>query len=513
MKRTAFLLIFLALLGSFGVFGQETVFSFPRFSETEARGQEETDYENIYSDPFDIQYNDPLINADTNTSDNQIVQDDVIITRQESAIEKIDIEPRQNEAAVLSEQTTAQSEQSAPPAQTTQSTQSEQSAQPVQTTQPAQTVPVLQPASPMPPAVQPAQSTQTVQPGQSVQSSQSVQPAPLAAPAAARTTQAQTSHGIIPLTWEIVNLIQSSNISLKDLNYYLSKSFTMVISEQYDNPKIEIKNGALVLNEQQQASQMVFTNSQIGKLHGFPVSGSIDVFEVVFKSADKDVAMRFRKTQSNIFELYSAVINTRPYTLHSDEGMPQLSINSNMGRGDSEVQAYPTPNAAGRSRNVEGQGSLNKNGVLQYIKTQKPPLSDSEIERIIQTYFDEAAFENINHDIAIAQMLHASNFFKNDQRVSGFNYSGLIELPNWQGKFSSMTEGVRAHIQHVKGYASKTLNRQQIADPRYYLLVNLNYLGTVKTFDQLYEKWTASPAAYKQNIERILDGLYQYCPR
>jgi len=316
------------------------------------------------------------------------------------------------------------------------------------------------------------------------------------------------------MTMEIVNLIQNSGRSFNELHYYLSRSFTMVISEQYDSARIEIQNGRLLLNDSHQVHTLTFDSSQAGRLHGFPVLGSTDIFEVIFRAGNRDVSLRFRKNQQNLFELFSAVIDTRPYTLNSDTELPQLAINSNINRtGVSEVQAFPTIHSLGRSRNVEGAGSLNRRGVVEYIKTQNNTFRESEIERIVDTYFAEAAFENINHDIVIAQMLHATNFLKNSQRVNGHNYAGLLELPNWDGRFENMTTGIRAHIQHVKGYASTTMNRQQIVNPRHYLLVNLKYLGTVRTFDQLYERWTASPASYKTNIERILDGLYQYSPR
>jgi len=488
MKRTVFFVFFFVFTALFGVYAQSADSSFENNDRSEAQNDP---FNDPFNNPFNAHVNDPFndpIISDTYAGDPYdidpfasdpfaIESNDPLIrqnTVQESSIETAPIKSRMDDELAAEEIIEQQ--------------------QPVQTTQ----TPSLQPAQAMPPP--------------------SVQPAQTPSQSTARTAQNASVQSVTPLTWELVNLLQNSNVSLNDLNYFLSKSFTMIISEQYDNPKIDIRNGAIVVDEQSQVSSLVFMNNIAGKLHGFPVSGSIDVFEVVFKTANKDVAMRFRKTQANLFELFSAVIETRPYTLHSDEGLPLLSVSSNMNRsGDSQVQAFPIAGAASssaaRSRNVEGAGSLNKKGVVDYIKTQRPPLSDNEIEKIVQTYIDECAFENINHDIAIAQMLHASNFLKNRERVSGFNYSGLIELPNWNGKFSGMTEGVRAHIQHIKGYASKTLNRQQIVDPRYYLLVSLKYLGTVKTFDQLYEKWTSNPANYKQNIERILTGLYRYSSR
>jgi hypothetical protein len=338
---------------------------------------------------------------------------------------------------------------------------------------------------------QPVQQAQTVQQTQPDQQTQTVQ-------------YASGGQNITILTWDIVNLIQNSGKPLNELNFYLSKPFTMVISEKYDPPKFEIQNGTLIMPDRGQTQTIVFAGNQQGKLRGFPVSGSRDTFEVVFQAGGRDVALKFKRNRQNYFELFSAVIDTRPYTLHSDTEVIQLAISSNITGGGNEVQAYAQ---TGRSGFVEGRGSLSKAGIIAYVKRQNTSINDNLLNKLIDTYIEEAAFENINHDIAIAQMLYATNFLKN-QRVSSHNYGGLVELPSWNGKFANMTEGVRAHIQHIKGYASTTMNNRQIVDPRYYLLINLKYLGTVKTFDQLYVRWAANPADYKKGIERILDGLY-----
>jgi len=319
-------------------------------------------------------------------------------------------------------------------------------------------------------------------------------------------TQYAASQNITPLTWDLVNLIQNSGRGLNELNFYLSKPFTMVISEQYDSPKIEIQDGTLIMPNRGQAQAIVFNNSQPGRLHEFPVSGSKDIFEVIFQVDGKDIALKFKKNKQNYLELFSAVIDTRPYKLHSDAELAQLAISSNIIPG-SEVQAFPYSQGGGGL--VEGKGSLDKAGIIAYVKRQNPSVNDNLLDKLIDTYFEEAAFENINHDIAIAQMLSATSFLKSGKYVSSNNYGGLLELPSWNGSFTSMTEGVRAHIQHLKGYANVTTNNKQIVDPRYYLLINLKYLGTVKTFDQLYVRWAANPANYKKNIEKILDGLYK----
>jgi len=343
------------------------------------------------------------------------------------------------------------------------------------------------------PQAQSDQQTQTAPQSQTVQQTQTVQ-------------YAQEGRNITLLTWDIVNLIQKSGKSLNELNFYLSKPFTMVISEQYDPPNVEIQNGTLIMPDRGQTQTIVFSGSQPGKLYGFPVSGSRDTFEVIFQPGGKDVSLKFIRNRQNNFDLFSAVIDTRPYTLRSDTEVIQLAINSNIISGQNEVQAYAQ---AGRNGRVEGKGSLSKNQIIAYVKRQNPSVNDNLLNKLIDTYLEEAAFENINHDLAIAQMLYATSFLKSSKYVSSNNYGGLLELPSWNGKFASMTEGVRAHIQHIKGYANIAMNNKQIVDPRYYLLINLEYLGTVETFDQLYAKWSANPANYKKNIERILDGLYR----
>jgi len=307
---------------------------------------------------------------------------------------------------------------------------------------------------------------------------------------------------ITPITLEHVNLIRNSGRNFNELNYYLSKPFTLVISELYDAPRVEIQNGALIMADGNQAEAIIFNGSQQGRLHGFPVFGSDDIFEVIFQTERGDVALKFKKDGNNCFELFSALINTRPYALHSDSELPKLAINSN-------INLNLNISSGGGNGLVEGKGSLEKGKITAHIKNQNPALDDNFIDALITAYIQEAAFENINHDIAVAQMLFATNYLKNYQLASSHNYAGLYELPNWDGNFSDMTEGVRAHIQHIKGYASTSMNNPQIVDPRYYLLINLKYLGTVKTFDQLYERWTANPATYKKNIETILESLYK----
>jgi len=303
---------------------------------------------------------------------------------------------------------------------------------------------------------------------------------------------------ITPLTWELVNLIHNSGRNFNELNYYVTKPFTLIINEQYDVPRIEIQDGALIMPGRGQAQTIIFNGNQRGRLHGFPVFGTADIFEVVFLVENREISLKFKRNQQNYFELFSALIDTRPYSLSSNLELPQLAVSSNI------------ISSGGAGGFVEGKGSLDKTKIMAHIKKQNPSINNDYLDSLISAYIQEAVFENINHDIAIAQMLYATSFLKGGKFMSSNNFGGLLELPAWNGSFANMTDGVRAHIQHIKGYASVTMNNRQIVDPRYYLLVNLNYLGTVKTFDQLCERWVSPSASaeYKKSIQIILDGLY-----
>jgi hypothetical protein len=305
---------------------------------------------------------------------------------------------------------------------------------------------------------------------------------------------------ITPLTEDLVNIIQNSGKNLKDLTFYVSVPFKMLVNEQYDPPRVDIQDGALITPDKGQGQTFDFTYNQQGRLHGFPVSGSKDIFEVIFPVDGKDIALKFKKNKKGNFELYSALIDTRPYTLHSNTELARLAISSNITAGSA---------GSGRNNLLEGRGSLDKSKIIAYVKSKNPSVNETFLDSLINTYIQESALENINHDIAIAQMLYATSFLSGGKFVSSNNYGGLLELPTWNGVFADMAEGVRAHIQHIKGYASTTMNNRQIVDPRYYLLVNLGYLGTVKSVDQLCDRWsTASNGFYKNSIKSILDGLY-----
>jgi len=338
----------------------------------------------------------------------------------------------------------------------------------------------------------------------------------------------------VPVTWDIVNGIQNFGMNLKDLHFYLSKPFFITITEQNNAPRrFEVNEGTLIVSREENKSprRIEFTVNDIGALRNITSENGFEIF-VIFK----DIPLRFTKNSQGRYDLLSAEIESSTYELHSEDEVPQLyifaEINENMEmrttianstqgdsnnniRDDGGRQSYQAINIGNfadhrPSRDIDGQSYVNRDGITAYVIFQNSSVNRETLNRLINTYIFEAGYEGINLDIAIAQMLYATDFLRNRQRMTTYNYAALSAAPGWNGRFSNMTEGVRAHIQHLKGYASTQRPKTRIVDPRYQILADLGYQGRMRTFDQLFRVWSESPASYGNRINEILNGLYRF---
>ena len=362
---------------------------------------------------------------------------------------------------------------------------------------------------------------------------------------------AQDNPGLVPLTREWVNVLKN-NGNFDKLRYYLSEPISLLISEQNNvsrRSNIDINEEGYVIHGEQNAtsgSTRVTINNGIND-QGTLQEDNYEILEISFKnSTERPVLLKFRPNSQGYYFLFSVVYETRPYNIppqarplyllisvihieplelravpnsatgvsqrreivpqpaYIDGGQPYQQISQ-------QYISYPTS----RSRQIMDRGSVTLEGVTRYLGSLNRPVNSGTLSRLIGLYIAEARDEGVNHDIAIAQMLYATNYLDSrNQRVTGRNYGGLSPTREWTGTFprflsDGMTEGVRAHIQHIKSYASRApLNKPRV-DPRYQILVNLNYTGTAITFEDLYRHW-AENSSYGNNIERILQGLYRY---
>ena len=124
-------------------------------------------------------------------------------------------------------------------------------------------------------------------------------------------------------------------------------------------------------------------------------------------------------------------------------------------------------------------------------------------------YIDEAAAEGVNHDTAFAQMCLETGFLRYGGLVTADknNFCGLGAIgPEQPGlTFPDPQTGVRAHIQHLKAYASQSPLNNELVDPRYRYVK----LGSSPTIQGLAGTWAADKL-YSEKIAAILERLYDF---
>lgn len=163
------------------------------------------------------------------------------------------------------------------------------------------------------------------------------------------------------------------------------------------------------------------------------------------------------------------------------------------------------------SRKLLDKGVLTATQLAEYFLSQRPDYDLIDIVHFAQIYIVEAAAENINSDIAFAQMCLETGYLKFGGLVQPewHNYCGLgamdIEHPGCI--FENEQLGVRAHIQHLQAYATTEdiqLNNELI-DPRYSWVHKTKFIETI---DGLTGTWATDPN-YAIKIDNILCRMEQ----
>jgi hypothetical protein len=358
----------------------------------------------------------------------------------------------------------------------------------------------------------------------------------------------------IPLTWEIVNKLNNEK-KLGDLIFYLSKSFTLRIRTQDSANKPDVTDdGLLDFGDKYPAVKSIeFTTKHQGKLDNFNDAFMDKEFLEISFWKHENVRFRFvRNTGKNVFELVSAVIDKNNYKLNFKDPPPYLAIIAKNGLIENvEVQAIPirddlkyppqtqeenakegdyfSINEAGHFRNqsptvdtkygvilIKGQGLLPQTVIVEYIMQKNRDISQRNLENLIDTYFREARKEEINHDLAIAQMCRTTNFLRNEKIMETHNYAGFALTSEWGGRFSGgMKQGVVAHIQHLKGYTSNVRGnelKEPLADPRWNMLDGIR--GTIHSLDDLSKRWSPNNAmAYENSVKDIINEMHRFWSR
>jgi hypothetical protein len=156
-----------------------------------------------------------------------------------------------------------------------------------------------------------------------------------------------------------------------------------------------------------------------------------------------------------------------------------------------------------------GKGKI-KPEILASFLTNENKAADREfVINLANYYVTEAETEGVNHDIAFAQMCLETGFLRFGGLVTPEmnNFCGLGSIgPGQQGEwFPSVELGVRAHIQHLKAYASDKNLEKDLVDPRFRFVRR----GSAITVQGLAGTWAAD-RLYAEKIEKILDKLHSF---
>jgi hypothetical protein len=167
------------------------------------------------------------------------------------------------------------------------------------------------------------------------------------------------------------------------------------------------------------------------------------------------------------------------------------------------------PERPGPPERIMGKGRIPEEKLALFLERNNP-VADREFALALAGYYiQEAAFEGVNHDTAFAQMCLETGFLSYGGLVTPEmnNFCGLGSIgPGQSGEiFPDTRTGVRAHIQHLKAYATEEPLNGVLVDPRYRWV----RYGSSPTIAGLSGTWAADES-YSGKIGDILRRLYDF---
>ena len=141
--------------------------------------------------------------------------------------------------------------------------------------------------------------------------------------------------------------------------------------------------------------------------------------------------------------------------------------------------------------------------------TEEGMLLRRRAEEIVDLYWQEASREGVRQDLAFAQALVETGFFRfgGDVKPEQNNFCGLGTTGGGVkgAHFKTPEIGVRAHIQHLLAYTTQKHPSTKIVDPRYDLAHAIRLeRGLCDTWYKLNGTWAMSP-----NYSEKIMGVWQ----
>lgn len=178
---------------------------------------------------------------------------------------------------------------------------------------------------------------------------------------------------------------------------------------------------------------------------------------------------------------------------NSSVSRPTTAISANT----TTISAVNTEYNIDRGLTIAGSASLPQEHAVSFIKSSAPTAKlNCSVDKIVEHYYKEAEKEGIRGDVALAQALVETGFFKYGGSVNykQNNFCGLGTTSSAVrgASFPTPEMGVRAHIQHLLVYSSKKNPSERIIDPRFDTVKRLPHLyATSQTWMELSGRWAA----------------------
>lgn len=164
----------------------------------------------------------------------------------------------------------------------------------------------------------------------------------------------------------------------------------------------------------------------------------------------------------------------------------------------------------------EAQATAQQMALFCRSKNAEPKLTSCTLEQLAEIFLEEGKAEGVRGDVAFAQSLHETGYFKFGGIVlpSQNNYAGIGALNgNATGQAATFPDprtGVRAQIQHLKAYASTEPLVNTCVDPRFSLVTrgSAPYVEWLGAADNPNGKgWAVPGSGYGANVVKLLGQI------
>lgn len=161
------------------------------------------------------------------------------------------------------------------------------------------------------------------------------------------------------------------------------------------------------------------------------------------------------------------------------------------------------------SVNIYENGIFTPEKLAAYLKLNNPDIKAKQSYNIAKIYIEEAGEEGINHDVAFSQMCLETGFLKfgGDVTPEQNNFCGLgVVGGGVKGlSFKDIRSGIRAHIQHLKAYASTDDLNLELVDERFHYVKR----GIALQVNDLTGRW-ATDKQYGSKITHIIFRIEKF---